>query len=166
MEELKDEKIENLLDEYSEQRTCLKDMVSSLENLKSKIEKIFPSTLDARYLRFFEEKIKTATAMFSAILEVRKEILKSLKEEVELRKKYQRKAGELGDVDDEEIRSIALRVERIAKKKEQIQPLMERMERELVAATMEETPNPDVKSPEFITVTEGYNPSDKEKAHA
>jgi hypothetical protein len=165
MEEVKDEKIERLLDEYSEQRDRLKEMIHSLEELKGKIEKIFPSTLDTRYIRFFEEKIKTATSMFSTILEVRKEILKSLKEEVELRKKYQKKEGEEGVFDDDEIRSLAIKVEKITKKKEILQPLMERMERELTAAKIDSELLPDstIKSPEFTTVTEGYNPNDKKQ---
>jgi len=125
MEELKDEKIEKLLNEFNEQRDKLKEMVSSLETLKNKIDKLFPESIEARFLRFFEEKVKSATALFSAILEVRKEIIKTLKEEVELRNKYQRKEEADGDFSEEEIRSLAGQIEKFSKKKDSIEKRLE-----------------------------------------
>jgi hypothetical protein len=79
--------IESLILEYKEQRDALKEMIVSLEAIRANIDKIFPDKLDARYMRFFEEKIKTTTELFKAILDMRKEISKSVKDEIEIRRK-------------------------------------------------------------------------------
>ena len=80
----KNESIRKLIEEFTENRQALKSMIIDLEKLRLNIDKLFPDTLDKRYMRFFEEKIKSATELFKAILDVRKEISKSLKTEIEL----------------------------------------------------------------------------------
>jgi uncharacterized protein Yka (UPF0111/DUF47 family) len=80
----KNESIRKLIEEFTENRQALKSMITDLEKLRLNIDKLFPDTLDKRYMRFFEEKIKSATELFKAILDVRKEISKSLKTEIEL----------------------------------------------------------------------------------
>ena len=80
-------KVEELLSEYDDHRKALKVMIKDLETLKEHIDKIIPTTLEARYIRFFEEKIKTVTSLFNALLEMRKEIARSVKEEIEIRRK-------------------------------------------------------------------------------
>lgn len=79
--------LENLLDEFRVQREELKKLINELETFKNKLDGLFPSTLDKRYIRFFEEKIKTVTELFKTILDMRKEINKTLKDEFELRRK-------------------------------------------------------------------------------
>jgi len=107
------EEINNkLLEEYSQQRRELLRMVNELEQLKVGIEKIFPERLDARYTRFFEEKIKAVTELFKAILDIRKEISKNVKDEIEIRRKF--------PVDDNknemlDIRTLAKRIEQLNK---------------------------------------------------
>jgi hypothetical protein len=79
-----------LLKEYDDHRDAIKVMIKDLEALKENIDRIIPTTLEARYVRFFEEKIKTITSLFNALLEMRKEIARSVKEEIEIRRKVER----------------------------------------------------------------------------
>ena len=83
-------KVEELLKEYDDHRDAIKMMIKDLEALKENIDRIIPTTLEARYVRFFEEKIKTITSLFNALLEMRKEIARSVKEEIEIRRKVER----------------------------------------------------------------------------
>ena len=114
-----EEHIEELLKEFSNQRNELKKMVDELDVLRKKIDNIFPEKLDQRYTRFFEEKIKTATEMFKAVLDLRKEINKSLKDEIELRRKINFDNEEDGDIIDQiDVFSIAKKLKDFNKKKE------------------------------------------------
>jgi len=112
--ELMGDRIEQLLKEFSEQRDALNKMVTELEVIKSKVDRLFPETLDSRYVRFFNEKVQSATELFKAVLDIRKEIMKSLKDEIEMRKKIELKID-----DDEEleklvdVRSLARKIEKI-----------------------------------------------------
>jgi len=82
--------LQNLLDEYKENRQKLREMIDDLEKLKSKIDLLFPDKLDNRYIRFFEEKVKTISSFFNSILDIRKEINKSLSGEIQIRDKILR----------------------------------------------------------------------------
>jgi hypothetical protein len=84
MDELISERMDILIKEYREQRDALKLMILDLDKIKEKIEKLFPESLDKRYIMFFEQKVKTATGIFSAILDIRKEISKNIKDEMEM----------------------------------------------------------------------------------
>ncbi len=113
--------LDKLLDEFEEQRIEIKAMITDLERLRGKIDLLLPEQLDARFMRFFEEKIKTLTSFFSILLDMRKEITKNLKEEIELRRKF-KDAGELGGIEEYlDIRKFASKVEDFRKKKEQLQ---------------------------------------------
>jgi len=114
--------ISGLLKEFKEQRESLAEMIKDLEELKSRIYRLFPEQLDKRYVRFFEEKVKAATGLFNALLDIRKEINKSLKDEIDLRRKISGK-------DDEEIEKI-LNIRAIAEKVEKIQKDQKKMEEE------------------------------------
>jgi len=111
--------IENLLNEYVEHRSSIKSMIADLEKLKDKVEVILPETLDKRFKFFFEEKIKTITQLFDSLLSMRKEISKSVKDEIELRRKITKESG--GDTNFEDlldIRKIANKVEQLKNKTE------------------------------------------------
>ena len=113
--------INNLLIEFQEQRDALKIMISDLEKVKEKIDKLFPDSLDSRYIRFFEEKVKTATGMFNTILDVRKEIIRSLKDEIDLRKKIndQEQGIDIETIGNVlNVRSLADRIEQFQKRKD------------------------------------------------
>jgi hypothetical protein len=113
----KNEKIiESLLVEFKTQRDAILLMIVDLERFKEKIDKLLPDSLDARYIRFFEEKVKSATELFRAILEMRKEIQKSFKDEIDLRRKIDIEDSGIGIEDTIDIRKIADRVEEFKKK--------------------------------------------------
>ncbi len=95
-----EEYFEKLLVEYKEQREELKSMILELRKYKDKIGKIFPDNLDNRYVRYFEEKVKAVTELYKAILDIRKEISKNIKDEMEFRRKISPKNNEDEDMND------------------------------------------------------------------
>lgn len=116
--------IQNLLDDFQAQRLALLQMVTDVEALKINIDKLFPEKLDARYSRFFEDKVKTAVSMFNVLLDIRKELLKTTKDEIDIRRRVTGK-GDLNDLID--VRKLAKKIEnfdgakdRLQKKKEDI----------------------------------------------
>jgi len=112
--EFSDDKIDQLLKEFAIQRDSLTKMVDELEVLKSKVDRLFPESLDKRYARFFEEKVKSATELFKAVLDIRKEIIKSLKDEIELRKKFEIRMDSDEDLEKfVDVRSLAKKIENI-----------------------------------------------------
>ena len=116
MDHLIDEKVVELLNEFALHRDEIKKMIVEVDDLRQDIDKLIPKKLDARYIRFFEEKVKSMTNFFSALLDMRKEIIKSIKDEIELR----RKLGAAGDTIDVEnaidIRAVAEKIEQFQKK--------------------------------------------------
>jgi len=88
--------IEGLITEFATQRNSLKEMINDLDQIKIKINTLFPDALDKRYVRFFEEKMKAMTSLFGTILDIKKEIMKGLKTEIDMRK-----AIKAGDDDDD-----------------------------------------------------------------
>lgn len=113
---IENENYDNLVQEFVEQRNALKAMIQDLENIKSKIDSILPENMDKRYIRYFEEKIKTITELFKAILDMRKEISKITKDEFELRRKIS--ASDDDDLDGiVDIRKIAAKVDGLRKQK-------------------------------------------------
>ena len=106
-------KVESLLKEYEDQRVALKLMLDDLEKIKNKVDTILPDRLDNRFVRLFEEKVKSISALFQIVLDIRKEILKSIRDEVEVRVKVSLD-DDLGDSLDD-IRGLAKRVEKLQK---------------------------------------------------
>lgn len=104
-------KVETLLKEYDDHRDAIKIMIVDLEGLKVNIEKLIPTQLDARHIRFFEEKIKAITSLFSTLLEMRKEIAKSVKEEIEIRRKVERSDSEYDLEDVFNVRDFADKID-------------------------------------------------------
>jgi len=104
-------KAQELLKEYDDHRDAIKLMIVDLEGLKVNIEKLIPTQLDARHIRFFEEKIKAITSLFSTLLEMRKEIAKSVKEEIEIRRKVERSDSEYDLEDVFNVREFADKID-------------------------------------------------------
>jgi hypothetical protein len=118
----REEKSDELLLEFKNQRDEIVKMVQEIELLKANISKLFPEKMDSRYSHFFEEKVKTMTAFFNVLLDMRKEIIKSLKDEFELRKKVD--TGELNQEELEgilDIRKITEKIDSFKKKKVKLQ---------------------------------------------
>ena len=95
-------------------------MIGDIEKLKDKIDTLLPDQLDARYVRFFEEKVKTATEFFKTLLDMRKEIQKSLKDEIDIRRKIDVVERALGVEDIIDIRNLASKVEEFKRKKDEL----------------------------------------------
>ena len=114
-------KLQLLVNEFEEQRNKLKEMINEIEAIKERVSKLFPDSLDARSVRFFKEKVETFTEFYKMLLDLRKEIMKSIKDEVELR----RKIGNTGDEEFDEdsliemldITSLSRKVEKMKKDK-------------------------------------------------
>jgi len=115
-----EEIIDELLREFKGHRAAIMQMIGDIEKLKGKIDTLLPDQLDARYVRYFEEKVKTATEFFKTLLEMRKEIQKSLKDEIELRRKINVDEKSLGIEDIIDIRKLASKVEEFKKKKDEL----------------------------------------------
>jgi len=105
-----DEKIESLLGEFLEHRAAIRVLIGDLERIKLTVDRLIPESLDARYVRFFEEKIKTITSLFTTLLEMRKEISKSVKDEIDIRRRFVSK-GEQQDIEQViDIRAMAKKI--------------------------------------------------------
>lgn len=129
---LRDEKINSLMEEFVEHRLAIKDMIVDLEKIRVKIDKLIPDAIDARFMRFFEEKVKSVTALFNSLLDMRKEIGKSIKDEIEIRRKITNREDEFDISEMIDVREMADTIEkfkdtttkeknkRIAKNKEQV----------------------------------------------
>ncbi len=114
--------ISSLLKQFREIRESIEKMVVDLETVSKGISKIFPDNLQSKYTWIFEQRIKTMTETFKTLLEMRKEITKSLKDEIEVRRRIEKDS--IGEGEDFEsyldIRKIAKRVEDFQKKSKRI----------------------------------------------
>jgi len=108
--EIQQQKIEELLKEFSTHRDEIKKMINDLEQIRKNVDKLIPEILDSRYIRYFEEKVKSITHLFNALLEMRKEIAKSAKDEIDIRRRLKDKSSSL---DLEEILDVRDMVDKI-----------------------------------------------------
>ena len=69
---------------------------------------------------FFEEKVKAATSFFNVLLDMRKEITKSLKDEIDIRRRLELKDKDLDFDELLDIRKLADKVEGFKKKAEKV----------------------------------------------
>jgi hypothetical protein len=107
-------KIDELLQHLSESRDELSKYMLDVDNIRKKVDCIFPTTQDFRNKFVLEEKIKAASSFYSTLLNIRQEYNKTIKEEIEIRRKIQS-----GVEDDQEIdvRAVAEQVEEHLKQK-------------------------------------------------
>jgi len=136
MSDIIDERFKELLEEYVDHRAAIKSMIKDLEELKESVNTLIPKTLDARMARFFEEKVKAITALFSTLLDMRKEIAKSVKDEIEIR----RKIGASDDPSEElekflDIRKFAAKVSTFQREKDK--HVQNRKEKEIIPEELE-----------------------------
>jgi hypothetical protein len=124
-----DEIVGNLLEEFSIQREQIKEMVAEVEKLRSQVSQLFPDTVDARTRKFLEEKVKTMVGFYNVLLDMRKEITKSIKDELDVRRRM-----ESDDFDPEhledllDIGDLSRKVEKFQKQKIDLQS--KRLERQ------------------------------------
>lgn len=120
------EHVERLLVEFEDHRKAIKEMIEELDVIKKNIDRLIPASLDARYIRFFEEKVKSITALFNSLLEMRKEITKSVREEIDIRRKVDSKDG-IDDIEDLiDVRKVARRVECFKEDRQKFKDKIER----------------------------------------
>ena len=94
-----DPKILSLIKEIESSRTTLLTYVSDVESLLNKISSLFPVNLDFRNKHVLEDKLKVSSSFYTTLLNLRQEIHKSLKDEIELRRKTdEKKRGEEIDI--------------------------------------------------------------------
>jgi hypothetical protein len=106
------QKIEELLIEFETHRNEIKKMIQELEDIRSKVDTLIPTSIDKRYVRFFEEKVKSITGFFNALLEMRREIAKSVKDEIEVRRRLSKSEEQMIDVEELlDVRSVASKLE-------------------------------------------------------
>ena len=116
------ERIEFLLKEYDDHREAIKSMITDLEKIRVRIDTLIPDNLDARYMRFFEEKVKSITGLFNALLEMRKEIAKSVKDEIEIRRRIKGDNEDMIDIEDMlDVRSMASKIEQFREETNKVQ---------------------------------------------
>jgi hypothetical protein len=106
-----EEKIDFLLKTFEENRNAIMEMISDLEKIKNKLDSIFPEKTDARHMRFFEEKVKAISSFFNVLLDMRKEINKSLKDEIDMRRRVEGKGAELELDDLLDVREASRKIE-------------------------------------------------------
>jgi len=117
---------EKLLTEFDDHRNAIKEMIVELDAIKKNIDRLIPTSLDARYIRFFEEKVKSITLLFNSLLEMRKEIVKSVKDEIDLRRKLDTKDGIEDFENIIDIRKVAKKVESFQEKQQEFKNSIER----------------------------------------
>lgn len=115
-----EKKVEQLLVIFEQNRTAIMDMIGDLEKLKDKLDTIFPETTDARHMRFFEEKVKAISSFFNVLLDMRKEINKSLKDEIEMRRKTEGKEDDLDIEGLLDIRQATRKIEKFQRHADRI----------------------------------------------
>jgi len=110
--QLNDDKIKRILLELQEQKEHLENLINEINEIKTNLDSLFPETLQARHLRFYEERIKTITSLFNLILDIRKEIVRIIKQEFDINSKIEHS----GDIEkflfeNLDVRKIASRIE-------------------------------------------------------
>ena len=109
--------VEDLLNQFKSTREEIQKMISDLEEISKRIESIFPEDLQLRYRWLFETKVKTATELFKTLLDMRKEIGNSLKDEIELRRRITKDVGPDSEFEDLiDVRKLAKKVEEFQKR--------------------------------------------------
>ena len=120
-EDIQEQKIDALLNIYDEHRAAIKEMIVDLEKIRERIDTLIPDTLDARYMRFLEEKVKSITALFNSLLDMRKEIAKSVKDEIDIRRRIKNAEGAIDIEDMLDIRSMTTKIDDFKREKEKMQ---------------------------------------------
>lgn len=118
--DLQKQKIEKLLTEFDTHRAAIKTMIDDLEKIREKIDRLIPESLDARYVRFFEEKVKSITGLFNSLLDMRKEIAKSIKDEIDIRRRMKDKSMDINVDDLLDIRSMVNKIDKFKEETDKI----------------------------------------------
>lgn len=114
--------VEGLLDEFKSQRVQIVNMVEEVEGLRKQVALLFPESIDSRTRRFLEDKVKAMVAFYNVLLDMRKEISKSIKDELEVRRRLDTNDVDLEDIDSLlDIRELSKKVEKFGEDKNKLQ---------------------------------------------
>lgn len=81
------EKIEQLLIQFANCRQEITEMIKEIEEISKIVKSLFPDKFDTRYRMIFQERVRATTELFKTLLDMRKEIIKSIKDEIEIRRR-------------------------------------------------------------------------------
>ena len=109
-----DPKIQELLGKLSNSRDELSKYMDDVEKIRQKVDQIFPPGQDFRNKWVLEEKIKAISSFYTTLLNIRQEFNKTIKEEIEVRRKIE--AGDDSGEATLDIRAIAKMLEEEQKK--------------------------------------------------
>ena len=116
-----DSTIQNLLDEFQAQRNDIKSMIVEIEKMRNQVSLLFPETIDARTRKFLEDKVKAMVGFYNVLLDMRKEISKSVKDELEFRRRMKDDEFDPEDIDELlDISELSRKVEKFEKQKNDI----------------------------------------------
>jgi len=116
-----EDKINDLLNEFKTQRDAIKEMIEEIEKMRCQVALLFPDTIDARTRKFLEDKIKAMVGFYNVLLDMRKEVSKSVKDELELRRRMTEDDFDPEDIDNLlDISEISKKVEKFQQQKDKI----------------------------------------------
>lgn len=116
-----EDKINDLLQEFGAQRDAIKDMVIEIEKMRVQVSMLFPESIDMRTRKFLEDKIKAMVGFYNVLLDMRKEISKSVKDELELRRRMTDDEFDPDDIDNLlDISEISRKIEKFQDQKNKI----------------------------------------------
>jgi len=120
--------VSKLLNEFELQRNAIKDMIIEIEKMRVQVSLLFPETIDMRTRKFLEDKVKTMVGFYNVLLDMRKEISKSIKDELEVRRRL------TDDEFDPESIDELLDISELSKKVEKFQQQKDTIKRERIKA--------------------------------
>jgi len=125
--EIQEEIALGLVKEFKVIRDDINKMIDDLEVNSAKITAIFPTELKSNFKWIFEQRVNTMTEIFKTLLEMRKELNKSLKDEIDIRRKIGKGVKDIEEGIEEilDIRKIAKKVEAFQKKTRKIKEKVE-----------------------------------------
>jgi len=97
-----DPKIDALLDQYEKNRVDLKNKLTNLEQLSCDVNNMFPKNTDFRNRYILDDKLKVMSHFYSTMLSFTQEINRSIKDEIEIRRRNSK-----GVEEDFDIRKVA-----------------------------------------------------------
>lgn len=110
MEENKEKNIKiKLIEKISENRGEQYEMLDKIKQFRSKLDEFIPDSKEYRSRYLAQEKIKAATDIIKAELEVRKSIDASLIKEIDLRSKYDEESMTESEKENVNIANMSVR---------------------------------------------------------
>jgi hypothetical protein len=97
------ERLNSLLQEFATNRNALFQLIQELDHTKRRIDLLFPDRPDFRNSMVYTERVKSLSELFRVLLEIRKEISRSLKDEFEMVRKVGQNGPGTGLLEEEQI---------------------------------------------------------------